>query len=84
MIDLAVIRRVFIEEAAERILARRPKREKNPPLILIGGANCMGDMGAALEYVEAYDYVFRSEADEIAYRCVPRRLTIMSSTARIS
>ena len=44
----------------------------------------MGDMGAALEYVEAYDYVFRSEADEKAYRCVPRRLTIMSSTARIS
>lgn len=79
---------VFVEEAAERImahqpkivalvslfqqnnaniaLARRLKQEKNPPVIMVGGSNCMGDLGAALiEYIEAYDYVFLGEADEI-------------------
>ena len=66
----------YIEEAAARVLAqqtnanialaRRLKKEPNPPIIVVGGANCMGDLGAALiEYVEAYDYVFIGEADEI-------------------
>ena len=78
----------YIEEAAARVLARRPKivafasmfqqtnanialarrlkKEKHPPIIVVGGANCMGDLGAALiEHIEAYDYVFIGEADEI-------------------
>lgn len=47
-------------------LARRLKMEKNPPLILVGGANCRGDSGVALlEHVNAFDYVFVGEADEI-------------------
>ena len=80
--------KIFIEQAAARVmaykpkivalasmfqqvnaniaLARRLKQEKNPPLILIGGANCMGEAGFALiEHVEAFDYVFLGEADEI-------------------
>ena len=79
---------IYIEEAARRVLALRPKivafasmfqqtnanialarrlkKEKNPPLILVGGANCMGDLGAALiEHIEAYDYAFLGEADEV-------------------
>ncbi len=87
----------YIEEAAQRILARQPrivafasmfqqtnanialarrlKKEKNPPLILVGGANCMGDLGAALiEHIEAYDYVFLGEADEIFADVVSRLL----------
>ena len=46
-------------------LAKRLKREKNPPVILAGGANCEGDAGAALaEYFDMFDYVFTGEADE--------------------
>ncbi len=78
----------FVEEAATRVMAHRPKivafasmfqqtnanialarrlkKEPNPPIIVVGGANCMGDLGAALiEHIEAYDYVFIGEADEI-------------------
>ena len=87
----------YIEEAARRVLARRPKivafasmfqqtnanialarrlkKEKHPPIILVGGANCMGDLGAALiEHIEAYDYVFLGEADEIFADVVSRLL----------
>ncbi len=57
---------MFQQTNANIALARRLKKEKNPPLIVVGGANCMGDQGAALiEHVEAYDYVFLGEADEI-------------------
>ena len=57
---------MFQQTNANIALARRLKRAENPPLILIGGANCMGDLGAALiEYVEAFDYAFIGEADEI-------------------
>lgn len=57
---------VFQQTNPSIALARRLKKEKNPPIIVVGGANCMGDLGAALiEHVEAYDYVFIGEADEI-------------------
>ena len=65
---------LFQQINANIALARRLKREKNPPLILVGGANCMGDLGAAsIEHIEAYDYVFIGEADEI-FADVCRRL----------
>ena len=57
---------MFQQTNANIALARRLKKEKNPPIIVIGGANCMGDLGAALiEHIEAYDYVFIGEADEV-------------------
>ena len=57
---------MFQQHNAMIALARRLKKEKDAPLILAGGANCEGDAGAALaEYVEAFDYVFTGEADEI-------------------
>ena len=57
---------MFQQTNANIALAQRLKKEKNPPIIVVGGANCMGDLGAALiEHVEAYDYVFIGEADEI-------------------
>ncbi len=47
-------------------LAKRLKQEKNPPIIMAGGANCEGDAGAALiEHFAPFDYVFTGEADEI-------------------
>ena len=53
---------MFQQTNANIALARRLKKEKNPPVIVIGGANCMGDLGAALiEHIEAYDYVFIGE-----------------------
>ena len=57
---------MFQQTNANIALARRLKKEKHPPIIVVGGANCMGDLGAALiEHIEAYDYVFIGEADEI-------------------
>ena len=57
---------MFQQTNANIALARRLKKEKHPPIIVVGGANCMGDLGAALiEHVEAYDYAFIGEADEI-------------------
>ena len=57
---------MFQQHNAMIALARRLKKEKNAPLILAGGANCEGDAGAALvEHVDAFDYVFTGEADEI-------------------
>ena len=57
---------MFQQTNANIALARRLKKEPNPPVIVVGGANCMGDLGAALiEHIEAYDYVFIGEADEI-------------------
>lgn len=47
-------------------LAKRLKQEKNPPLILVGGANCTGELGLAmLDHFSVFDYVFFGEADEI-------------------
>ena len=86
--DWQVDVQTYIEEAAARVLAckpkivafvsmfqqinatialaRRLKQEKNPPLILVGGSNCMGDAGIALlEHFAEFDYVFLGEADEI-------------------
>ena len=57
---------MFQQHNAMIALARRLKQEKDAPLILAGGANCEGDAGAALaEHIEAFDYVFTGEADEI-------------------
>lgn len=57
---------MFQQHNAMIALARHLKKEKDAPLILAGGANCEGDAGTALaEYVEAFDYVFTGEADEI-------------------
>ncbi len=57
---------MFQQHNAMIALAKRLKQEKNPPLILAGGANCEGDAGAALiEHFEPFDYVFTGEADEI-------------------
>ncbi len=57
---------MFQQTNANIALARRLKQEKHPPLVVVGGANCMGGLGAALiEHIEAYDYVFIGEADEI-------------------
>ena len=57
---------MFQQTNANIALARRLKKEKNPPIIVVGGANCMGGLGVALiEHIEAYDYVFIGEADEI-------------------
>ena len=57
---------MFQQHNAMIALARRLKKEKDASLILAGGANCEGDAGEALaEYVEAFDYVFTGEADEI-------------------
>ena len=57
---------MFQQHNAMIALARRLKKTKNAPLILAGGANCEGDAGAALcEHIEAFDYVFTGEADEI-------------------
>lgn len=57
---------MFQQTNATIALARRLKQEKNPPLILVGGANCMGEAGIALlEHFTAFDYVFLGEADEI-------------------
>ena len=57
---------MFQQINATIALARRLKQEKNPPLILVGGSNCMGDAGVALlEHFAEFDYVFLGEADEI-------------------
>ena len=57
---------MFQQHNAIIALARRLKQERNAPIILAGGANCEGDAGAALaEHIEAFDYVFTGEADEI-------------------
>ncbi len=57
---------MFQQTNANIALARRIKKEQNPPIVVVGGANCMGDLGAALiEHIESYDYVFIGEADEI-------------------
>ncbi|MBQ7515668.1 MAG: RiPP maturation radical SAM C-methyltransferase [Schwartzia sp.] len=57
---------MFQQHNAMIALAKRLKQEKDPPLILAGGANCEGDAGAALiEHFEPFDYVFTGEADEI-------------------
>ena len=57
---------MFQQTNANIALARRLKKEPKPPIIVVGGANCMGGLGAALiEHIESYDYVFIGEADEI-------------------
>ena len=57
---------MFQQINANIALARRLKQEKNPPIILVGGSNCMGDAGIALlEHFDVFDYVFIGEADEI-------------------
>ena len=57
---------MFQQHNAMIALARRLKKTKDAPLILAGGANCEGDAGAALcGHIEAFDYVFTGEADEI-------------------
>ena len=57
---------MFQQMNANIALARRLKQEENPPIILVGGSNCMGDAGIALlEHFDAFDYVFIGEADEI-------------------
>ena len=57
---------MFQQHNAMIALARRLKREDHPPVIVAGGPNCHGDSGAALiEEVDAIDYVFTGEADEI-------------------
>ncbi len=57
---------MFQQHNAMIALARRLKKEKDAPLIMAGGANCEGDAGAALcGHIEAFDYVFTGEADEI-------------------
>ncbi len=67
---------MFQQTNANIALARRLKKEKHPPVIVVGGANCMGDLGAALiEHIEAYDYVFIGEADEIFADVCKRILT---------
>ena len=67
---------MFQQTNASIALARRLKREKNPPFILVGGANCMGELGVALiEYIKDYDYVFVGEADEVFVDVCRRLLT---------
>ncbi len=57
---------MYQQQNAMIALAKRLKQEKNPPVIMAGGANCEGDAGAALiEHFAPFDYVFTGEADEI-------------------
>ena len=63
---IVAIGSMFQQTNASIALARRLKKEKNPPVIMVGGSNCLSDQGTALiEHIEAYDYVFLGEADEI-------------------
>ena len=65
---------MFQQHNAMIALARRLKKEKNAPLILAGGPNCHGNGGSALvEHVDAFDYVFTGEGDNI-FADVCRRL----------
>jgi ribosomal peptide maturation radical SAM protein 1 len=55
----------FQQNCASLALARRLKALAPDVAICFGGANCDGDMGAALfEQFEQIDYVFRGEADQ--------------------
>ncbi|MBQ9376547.1 MAG: RiPP maturation radical SAM C-methyltransferase, partial [Schwartzia sp.] len=57
---------MYQQQNAMIALARRLKKEKDPPIVMAGGANCEGDAGQALvEYFDCFDYVFTGEADEI-------------------
>ncbi len=57
---------MFQQHNAIIALAKRLKKEKDAPIILVGGPNCHGDGGGALvEYIDAIDYVFTGEGDNI-------------------
>ncbi len=57
---------MFHQINANIAIARRLKELAPHVVIMVGGPNCTGDAGVALlEHVEAVDYVFCGEADEI-------------------
>ena len=57
---------MFQQHNAIIALAKRLKREDDPPVIIVGGPNCHNEAGSALiEKVSAIDYVFTGEADTI-------------------
>lgn len=57
---------MFQQNNATIGVARRLKAKAPNIVIMVGGANCMGDAGKALlKYVKEFDYVFFGEADEI-------------------
>jgi ribosomal peptide maturation radical SAM protein 1 len=54
----------FMQTAASLALARRIKREAPATIIVLGGANCDGPMGAAIHRNHRFvDYVVRGEAE---------------------
>jgi ribosomal peptide maturation radical SAM protein 1 len=56
----------FQQNAAGLALARQLKRASRPPLVILGGANCLGDMGwGLLRAFPWIDYVCTGEADEV-------------------
>ncbi len=60
---------MFRQINANIALARELKKRRPELVIMVGGANCTGDAGLALlDYIEAVDYVFFGEADEIFAR----------------
>lgn len=57
---------MFQQHNAIIALAKRLKKEKKPPIIVVGGPNCHNEAGSALiEKVPAIDYVFTGEADTV-------------------
>ena len=57
---------MFQQHNAVIALAKRLKKEKDPPFILVGGPNCHRDAGQALiTEVPQIDYCFTGEADHI-------------------
>lgn len=57
---------MFQQNNASIALIKNIKKINPEIVVMIGGANCMGQAGAAmLEYVDGVDYVFFGEADEI-------------------
>jgi len=57
---------VFHQTCACVALARRLKQQPDPPIVVFGGANCMGPMGVQLARSFPWiDYVCTAEGDEV-------------------
>lgn len=56
----------FQQNAATLALAKRLKQKPDPPLVIFGGANCLGEMGVGLLRAFPWiDYVCNGEGDEV-------------------
>ena len=56
----------FQQNAATLALAKRVKQGPNPPIVIFGGANCLGEMAVGLLRAFPWiDYVCNGEGDEV-------------------